>query len=100
MPPDFLAIGHISQDLQPDGSFQLGGTVTYTALLASRLGLPVGVVPSGTPREVADFAAAAPGAAIVCTPAPAPTIFETHYSAGGHRQQFLRARAAPLSAAD
>src|SRR5262249_31236126 len=98
-PPDFLVIGHISQDLQPDGSFQLGGTVTYTAMLASRLGLSVGVVTSGTPREVVDLAAAVPGAAIVCAPAPAPTIFENHYS-GGHRQHFLRARAAPLPAAD
>lgn len=98
-PPDFLVIGHIAQDLQPDGSFLLGGTVTYTALLALRLGLSVGVVTSGTPREVADFAAAVPGAMVACTPAQTPTIFENHYS-GDRRQQYLRARAASLFADD
>jgi hypothetical protein len=98
LPPDFVVIGHITQDLQPDGSFLLGGTVTYTALLALQLGLTVGVVTSGTPREVADFLAAMPNALVACTPATTPTIFENHY-VGGSRQQVLRARAAPLVAA-
>jgi sugar/nucleoside kinase (ribokinase family) len=98
--PDFLALGHVAQDLQPDGSYRLGGTVTYAALLAARLGLRVGVVTSGTEHEVAALHALVPGVSVACVPAPTATIFENRYDAGGHRTQYLRARATPLSAAD
>lgn len=98
-PPDFLVIGHVAQDLQPDGTFRLGGTVTYAALLATRLGLRAGIVTSGTPREVAALEAAIPGASVACRPAATPTVFENRYE-GGRRTQFLRARAEPLTAAD
>lgn len=98
-PPDFLVIGHVAQDLQPDGTFRLGGTVTYAALLATRLGLRAGIVTSGTPREVAALEAAIPGAAVACRPAATPTVFENRYE-GGRRTQYLRARAEPLTAAD
>src|SRR5262249_50688695 len=50
-------------------------------------------------REIADFTAAVPGVAIACVPAANPTIFENHYTSG-YRQQYLRARAAPLTVAD
>ncbi|MBV9614019.1 MAG: hypothetical protein JO031_01025, partial [Ktedonobacteraceae bacterium] len=42
--PQFLAIGHVARDLHPDGSFSPGGTVTFAALTASRLGLSAGII--------------------------------------------------------
>lgn len=44
-PIDYLAIGHITRDLTPDGP-RLGGTVAYSALTAQSLGLRVGIVTS------------------------------------------------------
>lgn len=98
MPPDLVLVGHIAQDLQPDGSYRLGGTVTYAALLAQRLGLRVGVVTSAPEATLTQFAALSPGVALAVVPATTPTIFENRYHAG-QRQQFLRARAAPITAA-
>jgi sugar/nucleoside kinase (ribokinase family) len=42
-PIDYLIIGHISQDLTPDGP-QLGGTASFSGLTAKALGLRVGIV--------------------------------------------------------
>ena len=53
MRPDFLAIGHITRDLLPDGSWRLGGTVTYAALTAVRLGLRAAIVTSAPPDVLA-----------------------------------------------
>jgi len=44
-PVDYLLIGHITRDLTPNGP-RLGGTVTYSALMAQALGLRVGIVTS------------------------------------------------------
>jgi sugar/nucleoside kinase (ribokinase family) len=52
--PDYLVIGHISADLQPDGSVVLGGTALYSAITAARLGARVAVLTRGVyGREVA-----------------------------------------------
>lgn len=52
--PDYLVIGHICADLQPDGSVVLGGTALYSALTAARLGARVAVLTRGVyGREVA-----------------------------------------------
>ena len=52
--PDYLVIGHICADLQPDGSVVLGGTALYSALTAARLGARVAVLTRGIyGREVA-----------------------------------------------
>src|SRR5258708_25155188 len=42
--PEFLTIGHVTRDLHPDGSFSLGGTVTFAALTAYRLGLVAAIL--------------------------------------------------------
>ncbi len=42
-PIDYLMIGHITQDVKPEG-FALGGTASYSALTARALGLRVGIV--------------------------------------------------------
>lgn len=44
-PVDYLMIGHITQDLTPQGP-ALGGTASYAALTASSFGLRVGIVTS------------------------------------------------------
>ena len=46
--PDFLAIGHVTRDLLPDGSWRLGGTVAFAALTAARLGLRPAIVTSAS----------------------------------------------------
>ena len=47
-PIDYLVIGHITQDLTPNGIL-LGGTASYSALTAKALGLRVGIVTATTP---------------------------------------------------
>jgi len=42
--PEFLTIGHVTRDIHPDGTFSLGGTVTFAALTAYRLGLVAATV--------------------------------------------------------
>ena len=42
-PVDYLIIGHVTQDITPNGPI-LGGTATYSALTAKALGLKVGIV--------------------------------------------------------
>ncbi len=97
--PDFVVVGHVAQDRQPDGSYRIGGTVTYAALLAARLGLRVGIVTSGTSRERVSLALTVARAEIVCVPSRTATIFENTYD-GDRRTQYLRARARTLRAED
>jgi sugar/nucleoside kinase (ribokinase family) len=42
-PIDYLVIGHLSEDITPDGSV-LGGTAAYAALTARTMGLRVGMI--------------------------------------------------------
>lgn len=48
-PIDYLVIGHVTQDLTPNGPI-LGGTASYSALTAKALGLRVGIVTACTPE--------------------------------------------------
>lgn len=47
--PDYLVIGHLTQDLQPDGTVTPGGTAAYSALTAAALGRRVALVTSLAP---------------------------------------------------
>lgn len=96
--PDIVLIGHAAKDVAPDGAWRLGGTVSYAALTAQRLGLRVGVVTSGPPDLLAALGALSPGISIVAVPAAEATTFENRY-ADGARRQFLRSQAAPLGLA-
>lgn len=98
-PPDFLVIGHITRDLLPDGGWRLGGTVTFAALTARRLGMRVAVVTSGPPDVVEALRRLVPDSPIVAVPSPDATTFENIYQ-GSIRSQFLRGRAAPLTLDD
>ncbi|HEY1387723.1 MAG TPA: PfkB family carbohydrate kinase [Ktedonobacterales bacterium] len=94
--PDFLAIGHVTRDLLPDGSWRLGGTVTYAALTAARLGLRAAIVTSAPADVVATLDVVLPDIPLSVVPSVEATTFENIYTAQS-RQQFLRGRAAPLT---
>jgi sugar/nucleoside kinase (ribokinase family) len=97
---DFLVIGHATRDLLPAGGWRLGGTVTFAALTAQRLGMGrVGVVTSGTADVLAALGAALPGVEITAVPSDMATTYENLYTPGG-RRQYLRGRAAALGPDD
>ncbi len=93
-PPDFLVVGHVCQDILPDGSLGMGGSVSYAATTALRMGYRVGVVTSAGPEF--DVTKALPGAEILCHPAAATTVFENIYL-NGTRKQILHRRADVLT---
>jgi 1D-myo-inositol 3-kinase len=99
MTPQIVLVGHVARDLQADGTFRLGGTVTYAALLAHRHGLRVGIVTSAPTEIMAELQALIPTAEVHAVPAPTATIFENLYGPTG-RVQYLRARAATITTAD
>lgn len=91
--PDIVIIGHITQDLLPDGRLGLGGTISYAATTAHRMGYRVGVVTSTGPDL--DVAKVLPFAEIACHQAAMTTIFENIYL-DGERKQILHQRAGLL----
>lgn len=95
-PPDFLIIGHITKDLTDDG-YRLGGTATYSALAASRLGQRVAVVTSAGPDL--DLGITLAGIEVRRQPSPATTTFRNVYEGEG-REQFVSTVAHPLTARD
>lgn len=92
--PDFVVVGHVCQDIMRDGSLGMGGSVSYAATTALRMGYPVGVVTSAGPDL--DLANALPGADIACHAAVATTVFENIYL-DGTRKQILHQRADVLT---
>lgn len=98
-PPTFVAIGHVTRDLLPDGSFTPGGTVTFAALTASRLGLDAGIVTCADEALLRDLPSLLPQIALAAVSAPVTTVFENSYRQG-FRTQYLRARAPALTYAD
>ncbi len=98
MPPQFLAIGHVVRDLAPDEgatapTWRLGGTVSYAATLATRLGLHTAVL-TAVGADIA-LEEALPGAEIVCVPSVQSTHFRNLYGAEG-RVQYIPQRASAI----
>jgi len=93
MSPDYVAIGHITSDIQPDGSRIPGGTVTYAALTARNLGLHVGVVTSMA--DDMDLGRIFDGIELIRWRAEVTTTFQNIYR-NGTREQYVRAVASPL----
>lgn len=98
MPPQFLVIGHVVQDLAADEraaapAWRLGGTTSYAALLATRLGLDTAVLTAAA----ADLALedTLPGAEIVRVPSPRSTHFRNLYTPAG-RVQYIPQRASAI----
>jgi len=95
--PDLLVIGHATRDLLPNGSWRLGGSVTFAGVTASRLGARPAVVTSGTPEVVEALCGLLRDTERVAVmPSEQATAFENIYE-GGARRQYLRGRAAPLT---
>jgi sugar/nucleoside kinase (ribokinase family) len=91
--PEFLAIGHVTRDVHPDGSYPLGGTVTFAAVTAHRLGLAAAIVTSADEELLKGLPAHLPTIGIAARLSPATTTFINEYHAEGFRTQYLRARA-------
>ncbi|MBC8447851.1 MAG: ribokinase [Chloroflexi bacterium] len=94
--PDFLVVGHVTKDLYQDG-YRIGGTVTFAAITAARLGRR----PAVLTRAAADLplAEALPGVEVLRLPSPVTTTFENVYGPTG-RHQIVHAVAEPLRCSD
>jgi sugar/nucleoside kinase (ribokinase family) len=99
MSPDFLTIGHVTRDVRPEGSFALGGTVTFAALTAYRLGLVPAIVTCASPEWLESIPARLPEICLAGHTSPETTTFVNTYHEG-FRTQFLHERADELTAAD
>jgi sugar/nucleoside kinase (ribokinase family) len=88
---DYLIVGHVTRDLTEEGP-RLGGTAAYCSILASRMGLEVGVVTSTDEDTNLDPLS---GIHIHNIPAAKTTTFKNLYTPGG-RKQYLLERADPL----
>jgi 1D-myo-inositol 3-kinase len=90
--PEFVVIGHVTRDLHADGSTSIGGTATFAALAAQRLGVRAGIVTCAAPDLLVELPKVLAGVTVAARPSAASTVFENIYQ-GGHRRQYLRARA-------
>jgi 1D-myo-inositol 3-kinase len=95
--PEFVVVGHVCQDLLPDGRLSLGGSVSYAATTALRLGYRVGIVTSAGPDL--ELGQALPDVEIVYRRAERTTLFENIYH-NGQRTQILHQRAHVLTCED
>ena len=91
--PDYLVIGHVAKDKIPGGAI-LGGTCSYSALTAHKLGQRTVAVTSYGP-DIPSLAALN-GIEIENVPHPHSTTFENIYEKG-RRRQIWSARAGTLS---
>jgi len=80
---DYLVIGHVCKDLQPDG-FTIGGTATYSSLTARNLGVRVGVITSTAPGFPLQETLS--GIEVLRLPSAETTVFENIYLDGIRRQ--------------
>lgn len=99
--PDYLIVGHITADLEPDGSVILGGTALYSGIAAANLGARVAILTRGVfGTEVAGMKV--PGLdeyadqlQIVVQDAEVPTTFVNTYLPG-RREQTIPHWAGPI----
>jgi sugar/nucleoside kinase (ribokinase family) len=93
--PQYLVVGHVTKDIVA-GGYRQGGTATYAALAAARLGLRVGVLTSTGP-DVDPFA----GEPLMVhnRVSAESTVFENIYT-GRARKQYVRGLASVLYASD
>src|SRR5437016_11648326 len=89
--PEFLTIGHVTRDVHPDGSFSLGGTVSFAALTAYHLGLAAAVVSCADPEFATLVPSYLPDIAFHIRPCDATTTFDNRYT-DGFRVQYLYGR--------
>ena len=100
-PPQYLVIGHITADLQADGSVQLGGTALYSALTAARLGWRTAILTKGAfgidfrGMTIPSLEEYADQIDIIVQEADAPTVFVNEYQVD-RRVQSIRHWAQPI----
>lgn len=90
---DYLLIGHVCQDVSPEG-LRLGGTASFSALTAHALGLRVGVLTSASP-DLEPLLAPLQAISLIAIPSEQSTIFKNTYTPEG-RVQMLLGRAQEL----
>lgn len=96
---DYLALGHVTLDRQPDGGYLPGGTVLFSALQAARLGLRAGIITCGAPAALAaPLAPFRDELRIDLHPSATTTIF-VNVGVGAARRQTLPEWAGPLDLA-
>ena len=93
---DFLIIGHIVQDVVPNG-FTVGGTATYVGTTVRNLGRKTGIVTRLAPDFV--IPKVLHDIQVHRVPSAQTTTFHNIYN-DGHRTQFLLARADDLQPED
>jgi sugar/nucleoside kinase (ribokinase family) len=89
----------VTRDLHPDGSFSLGGTVTFAALTAYHLGLAAAIVSRADQQLIPELPRYLPNIELQVQPSPQSTTFANQYREG-FRTQYLHARAESLEASD
>jgi sugar/nucleoside kinase (ribokinase family) len=99
MTPEFLTIGHVTRDLHANNSYTLGGTVTFAALTAYRLGLAAAIVTCTDPQLITELPTHLPNISLHVRPSNETTTFVNSY-VEGFRTQYLRARSANIEAPD
>lgn len=96
--PEYLCIGHCCHDQLGD-RVVLGGTASYSSLVATRLGLTTGILTSTGPEFAFAEVFEKNGIGLWNKPAAATTVFENIYH-DEQRTQYLHRRAETLFAAD
>lgn len=96
--PDFLVVGHVTKDLNGNGSFTIGGTVTYAASTAANLGLHAAIVTRADPQLDLSLLEGR-GVRILRLPSSETSTFQNIYL-DGTRLQYLRAVAGAIAAVD
>jgi len=84
-PVDYLVIGHITQDVVPDG-FVPGGTASYSSLTAHAFGLRVGILTSYAQDAILPDLR---DIQVVSTISEYSTVFENKYTKEGRHQRIL-----------
>jgi sugar/nucleoside kinase (ribokinase family) len=100
--PDYLVVGHVTKDLLPGGrEVAAGGTASYSALTAQRLGLQAAIVTTCAREDDYLLDEARQAGIWVCSiEAPHTTTFRNIYDAQGHRTQIISAQAGPITYED
>jgi sugar/nucleoside kinase (ribokinase family) len=100
--PDYLVIGHVTKDLLhgAEGA-RAGGTATYSAITAQRLGLQAAIVTSMMPEDEGLLhEARQAGVWIYTVPSGETTTFQNVYDEHGRRTQLITGRASTIEWSD
>ncbi len=99
--PQYVAIGHVTVDLDPrTGAPRLGGTALYAALAAARLGLEAAILTRGNFESygdaiLEDLARFSREVAMIVQESAVPTVF-TNRILAGRREQTIHSWAGPI----